>query len=220
MRHPVLALGVLVACGGGTPSPPVAPVKPTPPATAPPVVQAPDPAPPKLRLPDTVRPTRARAELAIDPTTEEVTGTIEFDLDVRAATSLVWMNQKEIKVSSATFEAGGEKIAARAITPSAGYLGLVLPKALPVGPTKLSIAYRGAMHKNDGTGIYTAQEAGDWYAFTQFEVVSARRAFFCFDESAFKIPFDVMLFAPKGMEPIETITFNRSMEMTSCVLGT
>ena len=65
---------------------------------------------------------------------------------------------------------------------------LALPRAVGPGPATLEIVYRGAMHRNDGDGIYTAQEAGDWYAFTQFEATDARQAFPCFDEPSFKVP--------------------------------
>ena len=55
------------------------------------------------------------------------------------------------------------------------------------------------MHKDDGDGIYRAQEAGDWYAFTQFEATDARQAFPRFDEPSFKVPWQLTIHAKQRL---------------------
>ncbi|NIV50824.1 MAG: hypothetical protein GWN53_02890, partial [Gammaproteobacteria bacterium] len=45
-------------------------------------------------------------------------------------------------------------------------------------------------------GLYRVESGGHRYVFTQFESISARLAFPCFDEPRFKTPFDVTLTVP------------------------
>jgi alanyl aminopeptidase len=75
--------------------------------------------------------------------------------------------------------------------------------AQPVGPgrAKIRIDY-DAPFSRTGDGLYVVERAAKRYAFTQFEAITARTAFPCFDEPAFKIPYDLTLFVPKGMEGI------------------
>ena len=53
-------------------------------------------------------------------------------------------------------------------------------------------------------GLFAMKEGDEWYAFTQFEPISARRAFPCFDEPSYKIPWQVTLRVPHGQRrPVE-----------------
>ncbi|MBX3161725.1 MAG: ERAP1-like C-terminal domain-containing protein [Deltaproteobacteria bacterium] len=199
MNRP-LALALVAACSGGAKAPSPQPPVDKPVAGAP-KEAPPDATPPQLRLPDTVAPQRVRAELAIDPASEDFTGTIAFDLEVKRETRVLWLNaDEEIAVDKVVLEGGGGPIAVTQVTPKPKeYLGLVLARPLAAGTAKLTITYRGKQHRNDGTGIYTAQEAGDWYAFTQFEATDAREAFPCFDEPSFKVPWTISIRTKKEL---------------------
>src|SRR5207244_717364 len=48
-------------------------------------------------------------------------------------------------------------------------------------------------------GLYRVNSNGAWYAFTQFEPTDARRAFPCFDEPGFKLPWEITLTIPPGL---------------------
>jgi len=92
----VMTLGVVGACGSST-STSSAPKQPARPPAQPDVAQAPpvNPTPPDLRLPTTVKPTRNIVELVLDPSTEDFSGSIAIDLDVGAATPVLWLNAHE-----------------------------------------------------------------------------------------------------------------------------
>ena len=47
-------------------------------------------------------------------------------------------------------------------------------------------------------GLFRKKDGDDWYVFSQFEPTEARRAFPCFDEPAYKVPWQLTIHAPKG----------------------
>ena len=196
-----LAPLLLIAACSSTPARAPAPPAPPPekPAPAPaPVAKAP-PTPPELRLPTTVQPKHNTVDLTIDPTTEDFTGTIATELEIEKPTDVIWLDADEISVTSATLATAAGTLTATATTPKKGYLALAFPHELAAGNGVLTIAYRGKMHRNDGDGIYTAQEAGDWYAFTQFEATDARQAFPTFDEPSFKVPWQLTIHTKQAL---------------------
>ena len=57
----------------------------------------------------------------------------------------------------------------------------------------MHLVYTGKLSSSDVNGATRQKEGGDWYAFTQFEPIDARRAFPCFDEPTFKVPWQLTL---------------------------
>jgi alanyl aminopeptidase len=155
--------------------------------------------PPPLRLPGGARPLRYDVELTLDPASEDFAGTIGIELELAAPTRVLWLNADEIEVQSATFDAGGAKIAAKPISEHKGFLGLEVERPVAAGRARLQIAYRGKARRNDGDGIYTFEEGGAWYAFTQFQATDARQAFPCFDEPAYKVPWRLAIRTKKEL---------------------
>src|SRR3569623_1718634 len=170
-RQMKIALGsfaLLFACGHAC-SPAHAPPPPPPSSgsdEAPPVAAAP-PEAPQLRLPTYARPLHEDVDLTLDPASEDFKGKITTELDITEAQPVIWLNADEITVDEATVNANGTLLVAKAITPKKGYLGLVFDRPLPVGKATMTISYRGKAHKDDGGGVYRAQETGDWYMYTQ-----------------------------------------------------
>jgi len=147
--------------------------------------------PPTLRLGDDVRPVRYRLDLTIVPRQDTFAGKIEIDLDVRKPTNAIWVNARDLAIDSAQVIAAGRTLAARAQTSGTEFAGFELPSTIPAGPAQLRIEYHGAFNKIGSDGLFKEQDSGEWYVYTQFESIDARKAFPCFDEPNFKTPWRV-----------------------------
>ncbi len=149
---------------------------------------------PALRLPDTAVPRRQSVDLTIVPDEVSFTGEVVIDIEVRRKTALLWLNAKEIEVREASIEAGGARqVATRLPARSDEFLALSVPRPIGPGPAVVRIAYRGKLVEDDYIGLFRQRERGQAYVFSQFEVSDARRAFPCFDEPAFRIPWHITL---------------------------
>jgi alanyl aminopeptidase len=142
-----------------------------------------------------VRPTHNTVELTLDPASEDFAGTITTALEITAPTDVIWLNGDEIAIKTATV--AGQT--ATATYPKKGFIALTFAQPLPAGAAEMKIVYTGKAHKDDGDGIYRAQEAGDWYAFTQFESTDARQAFPTFDEPSFKVPWQLTIHTKQSL---------------------
>lgn len=196
-----LALAVLLAACSSrqpvpTPQPEAqAPVVLTP---APPAPPAPPPAPPALRLPDTVRPTGYSIELTVDPAAPTFHGVVELSLQVREPTHVVWLHGRALEVKEASLRVGEQVLPTTVTQGGESLLGFVTEQPLPAGPAQLRVEYVAPLSDKELSGPFRAQEKGEWYAFTQFEPLGARRAFPCFDEPGFKVPWQLTLHVPQG----------------------
>ena len=54
------------------------------------------------------------------------------------------------------------------------------------------------MDETSTQGVFRQKDGDDWYVFTQFETTDARRAFPCFDEPSYKVPWQLTLRIPSG----------------------
>jgi alanyl aminopeptidase len=159
--------------------------------------------------------------LQIDPRRDEYAGETTIDVTLEAPRRTVWLHGRDLHASRASYRrADGSRTPLRYVqTDPDGVVALVAPNDLPAGNGAIEIAWTApfgtrlyGLHKvvtADGDG--RAEHA---YAFTQFEAVAAREAFPCFDEPAFKIPYDVTLAVPKGQRAIAN-----ARELASVVVG-
>ncbi|ADO68428.1 M1 family metallopeptidase [Stigmatella aurantiaca] len=190
----VLLLGLLVACAGSQPAPQGAQA-PTPPRPAP--VVSPTP-PPALRLPGTVRPTGYTAELTVDPQSPTFQGVVDIALDIAEPTLVIWLHGKDMTVKEAVLTQAGQALAAVPTVAPGSFLGFTLASPAAPGPASLRITYEAAASVREVEGAFRTQESGDWYVFTQFEPLGARRVFPCFDEPGFKVPWQLSFHVPAG----------------------
>ena len=153
------------------------------------------------RLPPTAIPRRYALALRIDPKQPRFSGVTTIQIDVPESTSHVVLHARDIAVSRAHARVGNSEIPATSqgrlarggVVPEELVLSFARP--LPAGTAQIEIAY-DAPFAPDLAGLYRVEESGRDYAYTQFEVADARRAFPCFDEPGFKTPYDVAIAAP------------------------
>ena len=159
---------------------------------------------PKARLSEVqnVEPKSYQVELSLDPEKTTFSGTIRMELDVRAATQTLWLNQNKIQVQRASAMIGGQQRAARVLPGGNDFVGLRFDSPLPAGPASVFIAYTGEVVEGSSASIFRQQEGGNWYLFTQFEPTDARGAFPCFDEPSYKTPWQVTLRVPEKSSAI------------------
>src|SRR5512137_2372735 len=152
------------------------------------------PVPPKLRLPPSVAPTHGALDLRIDPAAERYRGTARYQVRLAQPARVIWLHAEGLEIERATV--GGR--AARATRAPGGFLGLAVDPPAPAGELEVAIDFAGTLDRERSRGAYAVQDAGQWYAYTFFEPIDARRAFPCFDEPGFKIPWQVTLHAKAG----------------------
>ena len=181
-------------------SPPPAAVT-VPPVVEAPVTPSPSPSlapaltPPQLRLPTTTRPRRQAVTLRLAPTQEEFSGATEIAVELRAPTRVIWLHAAQLEIHSAEL-LGAPSGTVLVVKPVGEFLGLAADRELPAGSFTIRLTFSGKLPTRDARGAYRQQENADWYVFTQFEATDARRAFPCFDEPSFKIPWQLTLEVP------------------------
>jgi alanyl aminopeptidase len=162
--------------------------------------QVPDqaPTPPRFRLPaDEVGPIRYRVDLTIVPDQDTFTGAIDIDLQFAKPASVLWLNAEKLEIKDATLTAGGEKFVAKVITEPNDYVGFAFNHPVGPGPATLHAAYQGATSRKDQQGLFQMKDGDRWYVYSQFEAIYARRAFPCFDEPGYKVPWQLTLHIKK-----------------------
>ncbi len=188
-----IGLAVLVSACSSSSTPRPTTLAPPPDPIDAAAVAVPDPEPPGLRLPGDVRPSRGELDLTLVPDRERFDGVARYALEVTRPTSAIWLDATGLVVSRATI--GGQAARVLAI---GDHVALIAAAPLAVGPTTIELAYDGPISRTASVGIYAEREGTDWYAYTFFEATDARRAFPCFDEPSFKIPWQVTLHVRRG----------------------
>jgi alanyl aminopeptidase len=148
---------------------------------------------PSFLLPDGVTPKKHIIELTIDPSQDTFTGWSRIEVELTKPTNILWVDAKDLTPQESSVSYQGRALQARA-TPAGGeFIGLELDSPIGPGPATISIHYQGKLDETAIVGPYRNKVAGDWYAFTTFTPIDARRAFPCFDEPRFKTPWEISI---------------------------
>ena len=148
------------------------------------------------RLPTDVVPTFQSVHLRVDADTTDYSGSVHVDLEVRNPTSKVQLYALDQKLEAIQLTAGGKPVAVQAERGTRGLLTLTAASPLPKGKAQLDIRFTKALD-TQAVGLYRVRKDGLAYTFTQFEAEDARKAFPCWDQPAFKFPYQVTLEVPE-----------------------
>jgi alanyl aminopeptidase len=152
---------------------------------------------PAFRLPEVAHPTHYDLELTIVPQESEFRGVASIAVTLTAPARSLWLNAKGLSFDHAVIESGGQRH--EALTQAAGeFVELVFDQEVPPGAARVELSFHGQLSDKTNSGLYRKKSGQDWYAFTTFTPIEARRAFPCFDEPAYKSPWKIILHVPKA----------------------
>ncbi|HEY7302641.1 MAG TPA: M1 family metallopeptidase [Bryobacteraceae bacterium] len=154
--------------------------------------------PPKLRLGEVqqVKPESYTVELTLNPDRDDFSEVVGIHVNVEQAIPTLWLNATNIAVQKASVAYRGEQRSATVVPGGDDFLGLKFEAPIPPGPAQVRIEYTGKFMLSDQSGIFRTEDRGNRYLLTQFEQTDARRAFPCFDEPVYKVPWQVTLHVP------------------------
>ena len=161
---------------------------------------------PKLRLPTTVRPVRYSADLRVTPGEDHFSGSITIELEISQAVSTVWVHGKSLIFEKATFRVADRDERAQATPATDDFVAITTGSSIPPGRATLQITYTGEVSRTLTDGAFQQQQGDDWYVFTKFEPVTARRVFPSFDEPSFKVPWQLTLHVPEHLKAFSNTT--------------
>ncbi len=159
-----------------------------------------DTRPPLGPLPDTIEPTAYRLTLNIDPTQSSFSGRTEIEAELAEPAETIFIHGDGLRVRKVTITADDfDTTATYEQVDETGVARISAAEKIPSGHITLAFDYEGDVSET-AEGLFRANVADDWYAWTQLQPIAARRMFPGFDEPRFKTPFTVSVTVPSGLE--------------------
>jgi alanyl aminopeptidase len=153
--------------------------------------------PPQFRLPTIAVPVRYSVTLTVVPDKDTFTGAVDIDLNFHESSGVLWLNADMLTVKSASLTSGGQTFSAKVISEPKDLVGFAFDRPVPGGAARFHAQFEGTISRKEMQGIFQVKDGEHWYIYSQFENIAARRAFPCFDEPGYKVPWQVTLNVPK-----------------------
>ncbi len=184
------------------------------------------------RLERTVRPTSETLTLDVDPTRDGYTGTARIGLNVTAPVTSFQLHARRLTLDHVALRAGTVAVPVTFAVDSNDVVTVQTAKTLAAGPATLTLAFHNDFDRQ-ANGLYKLQSGEDWYVYSDFEPNDARQAWPCFDEPEFKMPWQMIVTAPKGAMVVSntpiardlpaagrhTVTFQRTPPLPSYLIA-
>jgi len=147
------------------------------------------------RLPRDVSPARQSIRLNVDPRRTAYDGSVTIALHVAKPVTTFRLHAEEIEIARLELRKGSEVVATTFAPAKLSTIAITAASELQPGDYTLQIEFAQEFDKR-AVGLYRMEKEGRAYAFTQFEAIDARKAFPCFDEPGFKIPYQLTVRVP------------------------
>ncbi len=166
-----------------------------------------------LRLPASVTPTAYQVALDVDPNLPTHRGEVRIALSITESAQRIRLHGTDITVEQAVLHQGEHRLQAQAKALNSDLLELAFERPFSSGKAELTIRFKGLIEDKDSQGLFRQKEGGDWYAFTQFESISARKAFPAFDEPGWKVPWTLSLTVPAHLTAVANTPQQREVAL-------
>jgi len=147
------------------------------------------------RLDPNTHPTFQQIELFLDPSQTTYSGEVNIDLNITQLTSSFRFHAQEMELTSIILT---HKLDTIPVTTTLGLENVVVANTqikLSPGEYHLRISFQKDFNQQT-VGLYRVAYEDNHYLFTMLEAVDARRAFPCWDEPQYKIPWQLTLNVP------------------------
>jgi len=168
------------------------------------------------RLNPAVQPLRQQLEMTLDPRELRYTGKTSIALDVLEDVDAILLHAQDMTITAASFGKIGAMANAKFEQLEHALLRITTGSIVAAGRYQLQISFEDDFN-TDSVSMYRVEENGRFHVFSQMEASEAREAFPCFDEPAYKIPWNMTLTVPTemtaiGNTPIEESSINGDMQ--------
>jgi alanyl aminopeptidase len=147
--------------------------------------------------------------MSLDPGKETFNGTALVQIEAEKTLPLLWLDAKELEITSAAVVGGrgddraqSSMPAVRVVPGGESFAGFAFDPPLSPGRFILRLEYSGKISAKELSGLFREKEEERWYLYSQFESIDARRAFPCFDEPHYKVPWQFTLRIPRDMTAV------------------
>lgn len=163
-----------------------------------------------VMLSSDVRPLSYNLSLWVNPNETGFSGQVAIDLELKNDRDHLDLHAKDLDLHSLILkDANTERPVKFSKLSDDGVIRIDFEQELPRGRYVLEISYRGN-YQEDLTGLYRVKDGEDFYLYTQFEPLSARKMLPCFDEPRWKTPFNIKIISEPGLKVIANSALDAS----------